>query len=313
MSTDEHTVSLLQTAAPESLADLVVARLHERAGLKALRDPSVLTTPEPRVVKVYKGVAGFLQRYKSGKFPRAFKVLPSLAHWEQLLVITQPDNWTPAALEHATRIFVSNLNEQLAQRFLYLVVLPRFREDIRCNKKLHPTLFVTLQVALYKPAAFFKGILLPLCRGNNCSLREAVILSAIIQRKSIPAVHSCAALLRIAEMKWTGVNSFFLRVLIDKKYALPLRVVDALAKHFTSFINDQRELPVVWHQALLAYVSRYKHHIRPVDRTVLWAVSRRELFIPPVLNLFRQHNHPLMSPVVRKELATVAEPRDLAT
>lgn len=29
-------------------------------------------------------------------------------------------------------------------------------------------------------------------------------------------------------MPYSGTNSFFLRVLLDKKYALPYRVVDAL-------------------------------------------------------------------------------------
>ncbi len=30
--------------------------------------------------------------------------------------------------------------------------------------------------ALFKPGAFFKGFLLPLCEAGNCTLREAVII-----------------------------------------------------------------------------------------------------------------------------------------
>ena len=37
-----------------------------------------------------------------------------------------------------------------------------------------------------------------------------------------------AAMLKIAEMKYNGANSIFLRILIAKKYALPFRVIDAL-------------------------------------------------------------------------------------
>lgn len=68
-------------------------------------------------------------------------------------------------------------------------------------------------------------MLLPLCRAGDCSLREAVILSSALSRASIPVAHSGAALLRLAEMPYAGTTSFFIRVLLDKKYALPYRVV----------------------------------------------------------------------------------------
>ena len=49
-----------------------------------------------------------------------------------------------------------------------------------------------------QPAAFYKGLLLPLCASGSCSLREAVIISSVLRRTSIPALHSAAAMLRIA-------------------------------------------------------------------------------------------------------------------
>ena len=75
---------------------------------------------------------------------------------------------------------------------------------------------------------FVQGLLLPLCQSGTCTLREAVIFTAMLKRTSIPALHSAAALLRIADMPYSGTNSFFIRVLLDKKYALPYRVVRAL-------------------------------------------------------------------------------------
>lgn len=45
----------------------------------------------------------------------------------QILYITEPDNWSAAAIYQATRIFASNLNAKMAQRFYNLVVLPRIR------------------------------------------------------------------------------------------------------------------------------------------------------------------------------------------
>lgn len=38
--------------------------------------------------------------------------------------------------------------------------------------------------------------------------------------------HTCTV--EQAEMEYCGTTSFFMRVLLDKKYALPYRVVDAL-------------------------------------------------------------------------------------
>lgn len=85
-----------------------------------------------------------------------------------------------------------------SQRFLALVLLPAVRRDIRENKKLHFALFQALRKATYKAAAFYKGLLLPLCSYGSCTLREAVIFSSVLRRTSIPVLHSAAALLRIA-------------------------------------------------------------------------------------------------------------------
>lgn len=56
----------------------------------------------------------------------------------------------------ATKMFVSNLNARLAQRFLALVLLPRVRRDIAEHKRLHFALFQALKKATYKPGAFYK-------------------------------------------------------------------------------------------------------------------------------------------------------------
>lgn len=118
---------------------------------------------DPRILEMYKGVKQVLSRYRSGKLPKAFKVIPSLTNWEQVLYLTEPDSWTAAAVYQATRIFASNLKEKMAQRFFNLVLLPRIRDDIAEFKKLNFHLYQALKKALFKPGAFFKGIILPLC------------------------------------------------------------------------------------------------------------------------------------------------------
>lgn len=75
------------------------------------------------------------------QIPKAFKIIPNLRNWEEVLFLTDPDSWSPHAAYAATKIFVSNLNARLAQRFLALVLLPRVRRDILEHKRLHFALF----------------------------------------------------------------------------------------------------------------------------------------------------------------------------
>lgn len=199
---------------------------------------------------MYEGVRDVLRKYRSGKLPKAFKIIPSLRNWEQILYITDPSSWSAAAMYQGTRIFTSNLKEKMAQRFFNLVLLPRIRDDLAEYKRLNFHLYQALRKALYKPGAFMKGfylimlllnvtlsmcflgVLLPLLESGNCTLREAIIIGSVVARNSIPILHSSAAMLKIAEMDYTGANSIFLRIFLDKKYALPYRVVDALVFHF---------------------------------------------------------------------------------
>lgn len=40
---------------------------------------------DDRVVNMYKSVRPILQRYRSGKLPKAFKIIPNLRNWEQVM------------------------------------------------------------------------------------------------------------------------------------------------------------------------------------------------------------------------------------
>lgn len=67
----------------------------------------------------------------------------------------------------------------MVQRFYNLVLLPAVRENITTYKKLHYHLYMALKKALFKPAAFFKGFLLPLAEDEPTS-REALIVGSIL-------------------------------------------------------------------------------------------------------------------------------------
>ncbi|KAG0291552.1 snoRNA-binding rRNA-processing protein [Linnemannia gamsii] len=244
----------------------------------------------PKVVEVYSKVGLLLSRYKSGKLPKAFKIIPSLQNWEEILYITAPENWTVHATYQATRIFTSNLKEKQAHKFFSLVLLDKIRDDIAENKKLNYHLYMALKKSLYKSKAFFKGILFPLCESGTCTLKEAAVVGSVITKVSIPVLHSAAALLRLADMEYTGPNSLFIRVLLDKKYAIPYKVIDGLVDHFLRFKMDPRPMPVLWHQAFLIFAQRYKSDITPDQKQALH-------------DLLRFKTHEGISPEIRRELA----------
>jgi len=150
-------------AAERTLGDIILQKIREK-------DAEVSAEGRPRVkldnsiIELYKEVGKFLSRYTSGKIPKAFKRIPSLECWAEVLQLTEPENWSPNAVYQATRLFSSNMNTKNAERFYEAILLPRVRNDIRQNKRLHFALYQSLKKSLYKPAAFNKGILLPLCR-----------------------------------------------------------------------------------------------------------------------------------------------------
>ena len=244
---------------------------------------------DKRIVDVYKGVGEVMSKYRSGKMPKAFKVLPILLDWEQLLFITKPHEWSAAAMYQATKRFAASGTEKVTQRFFNLVLLPRIRDDIGEYKRLNFYLYMALKKALYKIGAFFKGFLLPLCEEGDCTLREAVIISSVLAKCSIPVLHASAAMLKIAEMNYSGANSIFLKTFFCKKYALPFRVIDATVYHFVSFMSDHRQFPALWYQCLLAFVQRYKTNFSKEQKTQL-------------MKLAQKHFHPKITPEIQREL-----------
>ncbi|KAJ3654012.1 hypothetical protein Zmor_013227 [Zophobas morio] len=282
-----------------TLGDILAERLTE-VKTHFTEDGSVkMQEVDPRVEQMYQGVRDVLRKYRSGKLPKAFKIIPSLRNWEQILYITDPPSWSAAAMYQATRIFASNLKEKMAQRFYNLVLLPRIRDDLAEYKRLNFHLYQALKKALFKPGGFMKGILLPLLESGDCTLREAIIIGSVVARNSIPMLHSSAAILKIAEMDYTGANSVFLRIFFDKRYALPYRVVDAVVFHFLRFERDPREMPVLWHQAFLTFVQRYKADISSDQRDSL-------------LELLKKQTHHSITPEIRRELQN-AKCRDAET
>lgn len=243
----------------------------------------------PKVIETYTDIGKWLKTYKSGKLPKPFLVIPSLENWEEILCLTNPLDWTPNAVREATKIFASQLNARMAQRFYNLVLLPAVRQEMLENKKLNFHYYEALKKAIFKPAAFMKGILLPLAQ-ENCTLREAHILCSVLARISVPVLHASAVLVKLAQMTpWYGTTAMFIATLVNKKYSLPVSVIGALCDHFYSFVADERELPLVWHRALLVFVQRYKTEFSQEQRLRF-------------RSLLKVHRHEGVSAEVKREL-----------
>eukprot|EP00884_Botryococcus_braunii_P012914 jgi/Botrbrau1/21623/Bobra.43_1s0025.2 len=274
---------------PRTIADIILSKIREKEQAGPLEDHQAAPQMPPEIEESFRICGKLLARYTSGAVPKVLKIIPSLVNWEEALYLTEPEGWSPHAVFRATRLFISNLKPAGAQRFLTLVLLPHVRQDIRQNKRLHFALYEAMKKAAFKADAFYKGLVLPLVLSGSCTLREAVIMSSVLQRVSLPPLHSAAALARLADAPYSGITSFFIRVLLDKRYALPYRVIDMVVDHFLRFKSEARTLPVVWHQSLLTFVQRYKQEIRGEDKLKL-----RELL--------KVQFHYLITPEVFREL-----------
>ncbi|KIW03617.1 uncharacterized protein PV09_05369 [Verruconis gallopava] len=303
-----------------NLADIILAKIEEfeANGGKPSADldgPAFMEDDEvelpPMAVDVYTQVGLILSRYKSGKLPKPFKLLPSLppSMLAHIIPLTRPETWTPNAIYQATRLFVSS-KSAVSQGFLGGVLLDRVRDDINENKKLNVHLYNALKKALYKPKEFFRGFLFPLVE-DNCTLREAHIVASVLARVSVPVLHSAYALARLCEIaaeqmtvhtEAGGATNIFIKTLLEKRYALPYQTVDALVFHFLRFkmpapgqmdVSDtssiEGRLPVIWHQCLLAFAQRYRDEITEDQREAL-------------LDLLLVRGHKDIGPEVRREL-----------
>lgn len=73
-----------------TLADLIMAKMQAGDFVNG-DEPEELeaqTLLDPKVVDAYKKLGVVLKTYRSGKLPKAFKVIPMVKNWEELLFLT---------------------------------------------------------------------------------------------------------------------------------------------------------------------------------------------------------------------------------
>lgn len=77
---------------------------------KKLKEVDEKSLDNPEVKRVYSEIGKIFTRYRSGKVPRAFKIIPNLEHWREVIAMTRPDQWTSQAMVQAVNIFASNFD-----------------------------------------------------------------------------------------------------------------------------------------------------------------------------------------------------------
>jgi len=269
----------------EIIFDKIEERFEEKK--EALLQESILN--DPKVQAVYTDIANLLKEYKSGKLPKAFKYIHLMDQWDKVLELTKPQDWTPHAMRIANKVFSSNLDIYRAQHFFEHYLLPAIRKEIKEKKNLHIQYYMALKEAFYKPAAWFKGIVFPLCKAQNCGVKEATIIGSVLKKLSIPILHSAAALMILSDMEYSGAVCIFMKILLEKKYALHSRAINALFAHFRRFEDTQGKMPVIWHQNLLLFTQLYSSEFDEMQKEAIKILVKKK-------------NHPLISPEILKAL-----------
>jgi essential nuclear protein 1 len=88
---DEKAMRLFMSDQPpvrRTLADIVMEKIRDKKTelSTVMSESGVSTKPklDDKVVSIFKSVGKILAKYRSGKLPKAFKVIPSLSNWEEV-------------------------------------------------------------------------------------------------------------------------------------------------------------------------------------------------------------------------------------
>lgn len=102
-------------------------KLEQASKMSELKDAQQL---DQKVVEAYRKVGVVMRSFKSGKLPKAFKIIPQTQNWEELLMLTNPGKWSPHSHFESTKIFASQFNGKMAQRYYNVILLPAVQDNI---------------------------------------------------------------------------------------------------------------------------------------------------------------------------------------
>lgn len=245
-----------------------------------------------KVTEIYQKVGVILSRYRSGKLPKAFKVIPSLKNWSDVLALTSPDSWTPNATYQAVRLFVSLLPPSQAETFVKDTLFPKILKDLEESKELNVHYYNSMKKAIYRPGAFYKGLIIPLYREKTLTLKKASVIASILSKCTIPVLPSSAAIMIMCKSKFTSPRAIILKALLDKNYSLPVKVLDDVAEYLIHVDIDS--CGVLYFQTLLSLVAKYYPSMSDESRSKM-------------KKLVADRTHPDITPIIQSKMANLME------
>ena len=79
-------------------------------------------------------------------------------------------------------------------------------------------------------------------------------------------MHSSVAMLKLADLGVCSATIIFLKIMIEKRYALPIRVVNALVQFILAAEQIDQTLPVIWFQLVLSTCELYSSNRTNIDK-----------------------------------------------
>ncbi|KAL4214110.1 Bystin-domain-containing protein [Rhizopus microsporus] len=246
-----------------------------------------LSASNPKVAEIYKRLGVFLSRYKIGRLPRSFKIMPMLKNWEEVIYLTQPDNWTPQAMYEASKLFMSHNTAQM-QNFISYVLFPYTRRRIANNNNYHLEypVFLALQTALLNARIFTLGYLKPLCESGECTAMEASVIGCIMalhtKLKPVPILWS------LMSLPFSIPTTLFILVALERKRKrIPRTFYKPLTFYFIRAAESANQLPYIWYQALYVFA---KYCADELDKSELYRLmklvrARKGHYVDMVMNI----------------------------
>ncbi|GAB6032942.1 hypothetical protein CHUAL_012134 [Chamberlinius hualienensis] len=248
----------------------------------------ILPSDDPIVVEAFAKVGRKLSTYKSGKLPKLLKIVPTLSNCDEILFLTRPELYSAEAVKKIIRIF-SNFQSRDITMF-YRIIRSQLMTSIEGFDALniHHDETYGLCKDLQKPAAFFVKCLMYL-KDRKCCLTEAVVINTVLSGSSFLEVSMSI----LPKKEYNFAVSFFLWTLMKMKFELHDQVIDLIVPSILSpqFCSKagKRNMPIIWHQGLLAFLQLYK------DRMI---VSHKEM----LEILIKAYVHHQLTPEISKEL-----------
>lgn len=238
---------------------------------KQLKKTDVIT--DPKLMEVYRTLADLLRIYQVGKLPKAMNILASqtVAGWQELIEVTQPNNWTPAALKAVTNLFVNTASDGKCRKFFHDVLLEQVRRLLEGEKKVHRNVWDALIAASRRPKPFVYAILLPMAESTEISRKEARAISYIVTRSRLPRAFSNQFLVYITRegVEVSPTKTLFIARFVAKGQVLAIAAIDGILSYFLAYRGIQEEQPLIWHQALFTFVKNYGAELLPNQRDEL--------------------------------------------